>query len=291
MNHYQVIFSSNADQADWLSDLISEAGALAVSLLDAEDQAIFEPKLGSMPLWQRVEIEALFADENEAQIALEQLQNWLGELPPYRTQWLAERNWVKETQEQFQPQCFANCLWVYPEWIQAPQDHQPIIKIAPGLAFGTGTHPTTQLCLTWLAQNLAPRSKVVDYGCGSGILALAALALGAEEVLAVDNDPQALQASQQNIGHNQIAVEKLLTYLPEDAPQNYQADVVIANILAGPLCELRDTLCHFLKPKGQLVLSGILAEQVDMVQKAYAPMIQLSLFDQQEEWCCLAGNI
>lgn len=284
-------FTCDTTQAHALSDYLAEhPDTLAVSLLDAEDQPIYEPELDSITLWAKVEVEVLLAENYPVDSLLTELSAHFKPLPPHQCQVLVERDWVSETQAQFPPQCFADRLWLYPAWLDVPVEHQPVLRLSPGLAFGTGTHATTRLCLQWLATHIKGGESVIDYGCGSGILALAALILGATHVSGVDLDPQALSASRSNAELNAIDEAQLSLYLPTDFPKT-SCDVLIANILASPLISLAPQLCQCLNPKGHLVLSGILQEQVNDVIAAYRPFIELTCLEVSEEWCLLTGQI
>lgn len=285
-------FTCDSDQAHALSDYLADhPDALAVSLLDAEDQPIYEPELDSITLWAKVEVEVLLAEDTSVEALLAELRQQFGPLPPHQCHTLIERDWVTETQAQFPPQCFAERLWLYPVWLDVPTEHQPVLRLSPGLAFGTGTHPTTRLCLQWLATHIQGHETVIDYGCGSGILALAALVLGAKHVSGVDLDPQALSASRANAELNAIDAALLSLYLPEQiAFQAACCDVLIANILASPLIHLAPQLSRCLKNNAHLVLSGILVEQVPAMIDAYRPFISLTCVEVSEEWCLLVGK-
>ena len=291
MNHYQQLhFTCSATHATELSDWLSEqAGTLAVSLLDAEDQPIYEPKLDAITLWDKVEVTALFADDHPIDTLLLQLTAHFGALPPYRQERLAERDWVTESQAQFPPQCFSDRLWLYPAWEEVPDNIGPVLRLSPGLAFGTGTHPTTRLCLTWLAEHIQGTESVIDFGCGSGILGLGALILGAAHVAGVDLDPQALDASHANAQLNFIDLERFPLYLPEAFKPSEPVDVLIANILATPIIALAPLFHSFVKPGGMIVLSGILNEQMANVIEAYAPYVTLTCYGIEGDWCALVG--
>lgn len=285
-------FTCDSTQAHALSEYLAEhPDTLAVSLLDAEDQPIYEPELDSITLWAKVEVEVLLAEDYPVAVLLAELSLHFDPLPPHQCQTLIERDWVSETQAQFPPQCFADRLWLYPAWLEVPAEHQPVLRLSPGLAFGTGTHPTTRLCLQWLATHIRGGEHVIDYGCGSGILALAALVLGATHVSGIDLDPQALSASRSNAQLNTIDEAQLSLSLPEKAALSaHCADVLVANILASPLISLAPLLCSRLKPQGYLVLSGILEEQAASVIEAYRPFMALTCVEVSEEWCLLVGQ-
>jgi ribosomal protein L11 methyltransferase len=275
--------------AEPLSRFLADSPALSVTLIDAADDPIYEPGLNEMPLWQNVQVIALFENDAEAKETLALLEQLLEYTPNYSVAIIEERDWITETQAQFTPQCFANRLWVYPEWQDIPTAHQPALKIAPGLGFGTGTHPTTQMCLAALASFVEIGMTVIDYGCGSGILGLAALTLGADYVYCVDIDPQALEATQNNALLNEYNTDNLFIGLADDLPK-IKTDLLVANILAKPLIELRSVFETLLKPDGCLILAGILDTQCDFLIEAYKPWVTLTVFQQQAEWVCLTNE-
>jgi len=286
--YHQVTFECARPLAEPLSHFLTDSAALAVSLLDAKDDAIYEPALNEMPLWHEVKVVALFDNHSEAEQTLALLATLLEYTPNYSIAVIEEQDWVAATQAQFSAQCFANKLWVYPDWQAIAADHQPALKLAPGLAFGTGTHPTTQMCLEAITDFLIPQSTVIDFGCGSGILGLAALTLGADYVYCVDIDPQALEATKNNALLNAQQEEKLFIGLVAELPM-IKVDMVVANILAKPLIELSSLFAALLKSKGRLILAGILDTQADLLIETYRPWITLTALTQKEEWVCLTG--
>ena len=205
-------------------------------------------------------MEVLLSDNYTVEPLLSAIHAHFGTLPLYRLERLEERDWVAETQNQFPPQCFKERLWLYPSWEEIPADLPLVLRLSPGLAFGTGTHPTTRLCLTWLAEHIQGNESVIDFGCGSGILALAALVLGARTVSGIDLDPQALSSSRANAELNAITADRLPLFLPEAFKPNERVDILVANILATPIIELKTLFHSFVKPGGTIVLSGILVE-------------------------------
>lgn len=266
----QLNVSVPPELVDTLSEHLMDLGALAISLTDAYDQPLFQLAPEEEPLWQTTTIHALFPEETLLDNVIEQLRKVDSQFASlqFTTEILPDKNWVEETQKQFPPQQFGH-LWVYPEWekTELTQDI-PSIYIAPGLAFGTGTHPTTKMCLEWLAANPPAQKTVVDYGCGSGILALAAIALGATEVFATDHDPQALESTKHNADCNTFD-NSTLHIKKTNEMAGTKADLVLANILANPLIQLAPTLTTLLKDNGTLVLSGLLAEDIDRITEAY----------------------
>ncbi len=289
----QLIFDSSRDAAPTLEEALLESGALSVTLQDSADEPVLEPGVGERPLWSETRVVALFDAEADIDIALDDLAINLGclrdQLPACRIEALADQPWERAWMDQFEPMRFGQRLWVCPSWSEIDEPDAVVLQLDPGLAFGTGTHPTTALCLEWLDSQPLAGLTVLDYGCGSGILAIAALLLGAERAIAVDNDPQALVATRDNAARNGIAPERLLTYLPEQCPANLAVEVTVANILAGPLQQLAPLLIGHTRPGGRLALSGILAEQAEAVLQAYRPHCDLETPAQREEWVRISG--
>ena len=284
----QFIFSSTPDGADPLSDRLSECGANAVTFQDNADQPIYEPEIGSTPLWQATNVIALFeADSDTENIVVKLTQLMAPEaIPPYRIEAVEDKDWVREWMDNFHPMCFGKQLWICPSWHEPPNPNAINILLDPGLAFGTGTHPTTALCLNWLDRAQVKDKVVIDYGCGSGILAIAAALLGAKQVIGVDIDPQALEATQANAERNGVVIE---TFLPADCP-DITADLVIANILAGPLQTLAPTLIALSKPRSDIILSGILESQASSVSDAYQITFEMEASVLKDEWVRLVGH-
>ncbi len=285
----QLTIATGAERAETLSQALETAGALSVTLADAADQPVLEPRPGETPIWSQTRVIALFpagTDLTPLQTALTPHLS-AAERASWRVDTLADQVWERAWLEHFHPLRFGERLWVCPSDQEPPDPDAVIVRLDPGLAFGTGTHPTTALCLAWLDAAPLTHAQVIDYGCGSGILAVAAAKLGAATVHAVDIDPQALTATRDNAARNGVA-ERIHTCAPERLPA-VTADIVIANILAGPLVELADHLSALLKPGAHLVLSGLLAEQADAVQRAYAATVTWEPPAQQQEWVRLHG--
>lgn len=285
----QVRLAITPEQAQTYEDALLDVGAVSVTFMDAEDQPIFEPDLGTTPLWSHTHLLALFEANVDPAPLLAHLELLTGAaLPEHQIERIEDQDWERSWMDNFQPMRFGRRLWIVPSWHEAPQPEAVNLLLDPGLAFGTGTHPTTALCLEWLdAQDLAG-CTVLDFGCGSGILAIAALLLGAERAIGTDIDPQALEASRDNAGRNGIAPERLPLYLPEQLPQQ-QADVVVANILAGPLVQLAPRITSLVRPGGRLALSGILAEQAEEVRIAYADAFELEPTAEKDGWVRIGG--
>ena len=284
----QFIFSSTPDGADPLSDHLSECGASAVTFQDNADQPIYEPEIGSTPLWQATNVIALFEADSDTDNIVVQLTQLMSPtaIPPYRIEAVEDKDWVREWMDNFHPMCFGKQLWICPSWHEPPNPNAINILLDPGLAFGTGTHPTTALCLNWLDRAQVKDKVVIDYGCGSGILAIAAALLGAKQVIGVDIDPQALEATQANAERNGVVIE---TFLPADCP-DITADLVIANILAGPLQTLAPTLIALSKPRSDIILSGILESQASSVSDAYQTTFEMEASVLKDEWVRLVGH-
>ncbi|WP_296591642.1 50S ribosomal protein L11 methyltransferase [Methylophaga sp.] len=281
----QLIFTSSPQQAESLSDALSECGAAAVTFQDNADQPIYEPAIGETPLWSATSVIALFDAETDTEALLTALRSQIGELPDHRIEAVEDKDWEREWMENFKPICFGEKLWIVPSWHEPPQPDAINILLDPGLAFGTGTHPTTALCLQWLDKVDLTGKTVIDYGCGSGILAIAAALLGADKVIGVDTDPQALEATQANAQRNGVIIE---TYLPQHCP-TFKCDLLLANILAGPLMELMPRFIELTRPDTQLVLSGILDVQADAVSQHYQSEFEMDKAVVLEEWVRLSG--
>ena len=285
--------NADAEYTDVLSEALLELGALSVDMHDTDadtpaERAIFgEPGEPPAHLWSHNRVTALFAEDAPiADIMLEAARNIGLEQPPaYSTATLEDNDWVRLTQSQFNPIRISQRLWIVPTW-HTPSDSDAInITLDPGLAFGTGSHPTTRLCLRWLDANIKGGEYVLDYGCGSGILAIAALKLGAASAIGVDVDTQAVQASRDNATANQVTAQFCL---PDGAPK-LQADIVVANILTNPLKVLAPLLANAVRQGGQIVLSGILGEQAADVEKIYAQWFDLKPAIVEDGWACLSG--
>lgn len=286
----QISIAVPREDAAAVETAMEAAGANAVTFADAADEPQLEPAPGATPLWQRVQVTALFTDDAEGQAQARELQGALRRLvdtAPVAAR-LADRVWERVWLETFRPARFGRRLWVCPHG-QRPSDASAVIvALDPGLAFGTGHHPTTALCLTWLdGQNLTGQT-IIDYGCGSGILAIAALRLGAARAIAIDHDPQALEATRANAAANGVETRIDIGVPEQRLPLS--GDTLVANILAAPLIDLAETFATALRPGGALALSGILAEQGAMVSAAYAQAFELDPPRQQEDWLLLAGQ-
>ncbi len=280
-----------SDQVSFLSDQLMLLGAQAVTLKDAGDQPIYEPSETNPRIWQETILVGLFDHQQVMSPILAHLksQQTAGLLTHFELKEVADEDWVRRSLDSFNPICFGKRLWICPSWLTPPNPAAINIILDPGLAFGTGTHPTTALCLEWLDEHLQTEQDVIDYGCGSGILGLAALKLGAKHVLAVDNDPQALEATQRNAEQNAIHFPELEVAFP-DAVGNQKADLVIANILAAPLIDMVSCLEKLVKPQGKIILSGILVEQITAVSEVYQAFFFMQPPVYKGEWARLEGK-
>lgn len=269
-----------------LEEILLACGACSISVEDAADDPIFEPPLGDHPIWPSIFLHAFFIQENALQLAMKALENALPAQTAIVTKQIEEQDWQAKFQQQFSAKKYGEGLWVYPSWLDNPCPEATTIKLDPGLAFGTGHHPTTDLCLSWLSRYSLAEKTLLDFGCGSGILALAAGKLGAKHVYAIDIDPQAHLATDSNIEINNLD-KTLFSVGTISLMDNITTDVIIANILAKPLIELRDSLSLHLKQSGTLVLSGILSSQVDMIMHSYTSMFDNIDITIAEDWACL----
>ena len=278
------------EQVEETEEVLESLGALAVTLEDQADHPLLEPAPGATPLWPTVRLRGLFeADVNRQQV-LRALQDIAGSERPERIRWreVGDRDWERAWMDRFQAMRFGEHLWIVPTGMEIAADPENIeIRLDPGLAFGTGTHPTTALCLEWVDSHELQGLQVIDYGCGSGILAIAACLEGAERVICVDNDPQALEATAQNALRNRVQ-DRVSCCLPEDfdagAFEPPGADLVLANILAGPLIALAPVIAGAVRPGGHIVLSGLLEEQAGEVIKAYLPRCEQPRAESREGW-------
>ena len=283
----QLRITSQRQQAQSIEDGLLDAGALSVTLEDNADQPILEPGLGETPLWDSTRITGLFDATVDTQKIDQQLTALLTNTES-RWELLEDKDWEREWMANYHPIQCGNRLWICPSWQTPPAPEAVNLLLDPGLAFGTGTHPTTFLCLQWLDRLNLQDKHIIDYGCGSGILAIAALLLGAKTATGIDIDPQALIATNDNATRNHINPVRINTFFPEKSP-NESADIVIANILAGPLTELAQTLAALTRPGGLLCLSGIMQSQADIVMQSYAQWFDFDPVASKEEWVRLTA--
>lgn len=295
MNWLQIHIHVEKPQVDFTETLLMSLGAVSVTLDDAEDQALLEPLPGETPLWDNVIVTGIFQQTEEEPIDENALITFIGtQLPnvPVQTETIENKAWERAWMDYYEPIQVADNLWIVPEWLEAPNPEVTNIKLDPGLAFGTGNHASTFLCLQWLAEIDLKDKVVIDYGCGSGILGVAALLLGAKYVYATDIDPQAVLATRQNAELNGVA-DRLWVGLPEEFEQHYQdrSEILVANILAKPLMALVETFYNLTLPDAKIALAGLIEEQIDDVKDAYRPYFEITGQQMREEnWCRLSGH-
>ncbi|WP_420064583.1 50S ribosomal protein L11 methyltransferase [Pectobacterium colocasium] len=287
----QLKINTSGKVAEQLGDVMMESGAVSVTFQDTHDTPVFEPLPGETRLWGDTDAIALYDAETDMNtvIAMLEQEPLLGVGFKHKIEQLEDKDWEREWMDNFHPMQFGKRLWICPSWRDIPDPTAVNVMLDPGLAFGTGTHPTTALCLQWLDGLDLEGKTIIDFGCGSGILAIAALKLGAARAIGIDIDPQAIQASRDNAQRNGVS-ERLELYLPKDQPADLSADVVVANILAGPLRELAPLISDLPKVGGHLGLSGVLATQAEGVAEAYADKFTLDPVAEREEWCRITGQ-
>ncbi|EGR0666721.1 50S ribosomal protein L11 methyltransferase [Vibrio cholerae] len=288
----QIKLNATNDNAEAIGDmLMEETGAVSVTFLDAKDTPVFEPLPGETRLWGDTDVVALYEADMDTSLILQQIKasNMLAEGFAHKVEQVEDKDWEREWMDNFHPMQFGRRLWICPSWREVPDPQAVNVMLDPGLAFGTGTHPTTALCLEWLDNLDLSGKTVIDFGCGSGILAIAAIKLGAAKVIGIDIDPQALLASKDNAARNGVE-DQIEVYLPKDQPEGLVADVVVANILAGPLRELSPIIKGLLKPGGQLAMSGILDTQAESVVEFYRDDLELDPIAEKSEWCRISGR-
>ncbi|MCB1730882.1 MAG: 50S ribosomal protein L11 methyltransferase [Halieaceae bacterium] len=294
MTWLQLRLDTQPGEIESLEERMLATGAVAVTMEDNADQPVLEPGVGETPLWGQVRLTGLYPADTDMDQVLTAFPPQQLRQANQRVEILEDKDWEREWMQHYRPMPFGKRLWVCPSWLQPPDPGAINLLLDPGLAFGTGTHPTTALCLAQLDSMDLDGCDIVDYGCGSGILAVAALRLGAAFALAVDNDPQALMATRDNAGRNGIAAASMEVVLPDAVDHHAwsgRASLVIANILAGPLMELADTLSAFLQPGGTLLLSGLLDNQAAALCEHYAKRINLQVAGEKDGWVCLRGSL
>lgn len=288
MSWYEVSLNCKAAEVEPVIAYMEDIGALAVSIYDAEDQPLLEPLPGETPLWDEAKIVGLYPISSTIEI----LQNKLASKftnNKIEVNILQDQAWERCWMEHFKPMQFADKLWVIPSNLTDFEQSGIKLILDPGLAFGTGTHPTTSLCLTYLAENPPQHKTVLDFGCGSGILGIAALKLGAKFLYGIDHDSQAITSSIDNLQRNQITKQQFQICLPKDLPPNTKVDLIVANILAKPLVELAPTMEQYCADNGKIILSGLLQNQVEEVIAAYKPWFDFKPAVFEDEWVLLEG--
>ncbi len=289
MAWHQISVITQENIAPKLADFFSDLGAVSVTYMDAEDEPVYEPAIGETKIWSNTQVIALYELDADPELIKSQVYKQFNhdDLHDWVYEAIADQEWERAWMEYYKPMKFADRLWVCPTDQEQVESGTVCLTLDPGLAFGTGTHPTTALCLEWLASHELSAKTVIDYGCGSGILAVAAVLLGAKVAHAVDIDPQAITATESNALKNKVE-DKIKTYLPEQFTP-FQANIVLANILAKPLIDMAEQICALVVSGGSLVLSGILHEQAESVINAYQREIIFSPLVQQEDWIRLEG--
>ena len=288
MNWLQFRLETRAEFVPRCEEALLGLGAAAVTLEDSADEPLFARSDRSESIWQHTRVTGLFPADTNVDSLWHALPEALRAHCRYRAEILEDKDWEREWMRHYEPRQFADRLWLCPSWLTPPDPESVNIMLDPGLAFGTGTHPTTAMCLRHLAGMALEGLQIIDFGCGSGILAIAGLKLGAAHAIAIDIDPQALKATEANGRRNGIDSARLKVCLPQELDGGDRADLVVANILAGPLCELAEQLCSMLKPQARLVLSGVLVEQLPLLQSCYP--ISLDLICESERWALLEGR-
>jgi ribosomal protein L11 methyltransferase len=302
MSWTEIVIEVAREHAEALSEALMDAGALSVSVEDADEGTDAEKPLFGEPgmepteaAWDHSRVVALTDDEDDQALIVAAAAGAIGlaKLPKFSTRKVEDADWVRLTQSQFEPIHIGKNIWVVPSWHEAPDPSALVLELDPGLAFGTGSHPTTRLCMEWLEAHPAPGKTVLDYGCGSGILAMVARKLGAATVAGVDIDPQAIVSARDNAVRNRV--EDIQYFVPDDFAESAFAsqrfDIVVANILSSPLKLMAPMLSGRVADGGALVLSGVLARQAEEVTAAYAPFIKLSVWAEHEGWVCLSGTL
>ena len=286
----QIKLRTTNQSADTIAELLEQLGALAVSYTDAEDSPILEPKPGERRLWPNTEVTGLLEQGTDPKPILAVLKQLLGDHIPMVATSLEDKNWIRAWMDQFKPLKFGQHLWICPSWLSVDEKDSVVVMLDPGLAFGTGTHPTTSLCLSYLDSLDLKDKDVLDYGCGSGILAIAALKLGANSATGVEIDEQALIASKENAKRNGVE-DKLQLVMGTDKKLDLpQFPITVANILAGPLAELEPIIASLTQSGGKLALSGILTEQADSVIEAYSKDFVMNKVKDLDGWALLTGT-
>ena len=296
MKWLQIHITVEKSQVEFTETLLESLGAVSVTLDDAENQDLLEPLPGETPLWNKVIVTGIYAQEDDEQIDVAALETFIRtQLPtePMRSEFMEDQEWERTWMDAYEPIKIGEKYWIVPEWMEAPEADAVNIKLDPGLAFGTGNHASTFLCLQWLGKTDVKDKIVIDYGCGSGILGVAALLLGAKKVYATDIDPQAVLATQQNADLNGV-LDKLYVGLPEEFNKelaDQKADVFVANILAGPLMALAADFSTLIKSEGAFALAGVIEEQVDDVSRVYSEFFDILDVEKRDgHWCRISGK-
>lgn len=285
----QIKVGATEKKASKVSNILSGFGAVSVTYMDKEDHPVYEPLPGETKLWTKTEVIGLFEATIDPKPIINFLTTTYEQKITLKVEQLEDKDWVREWMENFHPIKCGNRLWICPSWCEIPQKDAVNVMLDPGLAFGTGTHPTTYMCLCFLDSLDFTDKEVIDFGCGSGILGVSALKLGAKKVYGIDIDPQAIEASHDNAKRNNCS-ENFTLYLTEDTPKDLKADILVANILAGPLRELCGQIASMVKPGGLFAISGIIEQQTQELCEIYSKYFELKEPIFKEEWCLISGK-
>lgn len=292
--HHFIVFeiSLRLERHQYLATeiLFDELGAISISIVDAEDNAIFVEEVGMTPLWQVITFTAMFIENIELQTLQISIEDALATPVQLSKRQIQDQDWQKIWMQNLQPMQFSERLWVCPSWMTYPDPFAVNIKLDPGLAFGTGTHPTTSLCLQWLANYPLLDKTVMDFGCGSGILAIAAYYLGAKHIVAIDHDPQAIRATRLNANNNNVD-EKLFHTILADGPPKLSYDVLIANVLLLPLLKFSADFAKAMSPSSKIILSGILEQQFEQIKQVYEPTFKLDKIHSKNKWLLIEASL
>lgn len=292
MSWLQVSVNATKQSTSSVESTLMDAGALSVTIKDAADDPILEPAIGTTPLWENAIITGLFDNTMEQDSLVASLRSALPKNCEVSAETLDDKDWTRAWMDNYKAMQFGKRLWVCPRHLEPPDPAAVNLRLDPGLAFGTGTHPTTALCLTWLDENITQQNNILDYGCGSGILAIAALLLGAHHADCVDIDEQAIIVTVENTKTNNVEskTKAMMVKQFESTENNQKYDVVLANILSGPLIELAPTLQNYVKKDGDIVLSGILQEQATQTKQSYARYFEMDDIKVEDDWVMLHGR-
>lgn len=296
MKWLQIHITVEQADVDFTETVLSSIGAVSVTLDDAENQDLLEPLPGETPIWNKVIVTGIYAQEDDEEIDVAALETFIRTQLPnqlIRSEFMDDQEWERTWMDAYEPIKIDEKYWIVPKWMEAPEADAVNIKLDPGLAFGTGNHASTFLCLQWLGKTDVKDKIVIDYGCGSGILGVAALLLGAKKVYATDIDPQAVLATKQNAELNGV-LENLYVGLPEEFNETFkgkQADVLVANILASPLMALAEEFSTLIKSEGEFALAGVIEEQVADVSSVYSEFFDIVQVEKRDEnWCRISGS-
>ncbi len=296
MKWLQIHITVEQADVDFTETVLSSIGAVSVTLDDAENQDLLEPLPGETPIWNKVIVTGIYAQEDDEEIDVAALETFIRtQLPTQliRSEFMDDQEWERTWMDAYEPIKIDEKYWIVPKWMEAPEADAVNIKLDPGLAFGTGNHASTFLCLQWLGKTDVKDKIVIDYGCGSGILGVSALLLGAKKVYATDIDPQAVLATKQNAELNGV-LENLYVGLPEEFNETFkgkQADVLVANILASPLMALAEEFSTLIKSEGEFALAGVIEEQVADVSSVYSEFFDIVQVEKRDEnWCRISGS-